>query len=52
MLRTEFYTRVIRSGVFLQPYHHGYVAYRHTDEDIDAAAGAIREALEELRSMV
>ena len=47
-LRTDFYTRVIRRGVFLQPYHHGYVAYRHTDEDMDYAALVIRESLEGL----
>ncbi len=47
-LRTEFYTEVIRRGVFLQPYHHGYVAYRHTDEDLDQAVQAVREALEGL----
>ncbi len=50
-LRTEFYTRVIRRGVFLQPYHHGYVAYRHKDEDLDYTASVIRESLEELRSL-
>ncbi len=48
-LRNEFYTQVIRRGVFLQPYHHGYVAYRHTDEDLDYAALAIRESLGELK---
>ena len=48
-LRTEFYTQLIRRGVFLQPYHHGYVAYRHTDEDLDFAANAIQEALDELK---
>jgi len=50
-LRTEFYTRVIRRGVFLQPYHHGYVAYRHTDEDLDLAVDAIGEALEAIRHL-
>jgi len=50
-LRTEFYTQLIRQGVFLQPYHHGYIAYRHTDEDLDFAAGAIQEALHGLKSL-
>ncbi len=50
-LRNEFYTQVIRRGVFLQPYHHGYVAYRHTDEDLDYAALVIRESLDELRPL-
>ena len=48
-LRTAFYTQVIRRGVFLQPYHHGYVAYRHTNGEIDRAAAAVGEALEEIR---
>ncbi|MCZ7583233.1 MAG: aminotransferase class III-fold pyridoxal phosphate-dependent enzyme [Deltaproteobacteria bacterium] len=47
-LRTRFYTEVIRRGVFLQPYHHGYIAWRHTDVDLDQAAGAIEEALKAL----
>jgi glutamate-1-semialdehyde aminotransferase len=51
-LRNEFYTQVIRRGVFLQPYHHGYIAYRHTDEDLKQAENAIKEALDELKKMV
>ncbi len=51
-LRNEFYTQVIRRGVFLQPYHHGYIAYRHTDEDLDNAATAIKEALEDVQKMM
>ncbi|MCD5416269.1 aminotransferase class III-fold pyridoxal phosphate-dependent enzyme [Candidatus Bipolaricaulota bacterium] len=43
--RNEFYTQLIRRGVFLQPYHHGYIAYRHTDEDLQHAAAAIEDAL-------
>lgn len=48
-LRNEFYTQLIRRGLFLQPYHHGYIAYRHTDEDLKRAAAAIAESLEELK---
>ncbi|MEA1972000.1 MAG: aminotransferase class III-fold pyridoxal phosphate-dependent enzyme [Candidatus Cloacimonadota bacterium] len=44
-IRVEFYTQLIRRGVFLQPYHHGYIAYRHTDEDLDYAAKMIGESL-------
>lgn len=50
-LRNEFYTQLIRQGVFLQPYHHGYIAYRHTDEDLDFAANAIQEALNGLKQL-
>ncbi len=45
-LRTAFYTQLIRRRVFLQPYHHGYVAYRHTAKDLAYAADMIAESLE------
>lgn len=48
-LRPAFYTELIRRGVFLQPYHHGYIAYRHTDEDLDYAANMIEESLNEIK---
>ena len=44
--RTDFYTQLIRRGVFLQPFHHGYVCYRHTKEDLDYTVQAISEALD------
>jgi len=44
--RKRFYTETIRRGLFLQPYHHWYISYRHTNEDLDCALGAIEEALE------
>lgn len=43
--RTDFYAQLIRRGVFLAPYHHGYICYRHTEEDLDIAAKAVDEAL-------
>jgi len=43
--RTAFYTQLVRRGVFMQPYHHGYVCYRHTREDLAQAVAAAREAL-------
>ena len=43
--RTCFYTEVIRRGVFLQPFHHGYIMCRHTDADLAQAAQAIEDAL-------
>ena len=46
-LREEFYRQLIRRKVFLQPYHHGYIAYRHTNEDLDFAADMIEESLKE-----
>ena len=44
--RKDFYTQLIRRNVFLQPYHHGYICYRHTTEDMDYTINAIGEALE------
>lgn len=51
-LRNEFYTQLIRRKVFLQPYHHGYICYRHTDEDLAYTVQAIKESLAELKSLV
>lgn len=47
--RVKFYTELIRRKVFLQPYHHGYIAYRHTDADLNYAASMIEESLAEVR---
>lgn len=44
--RTRFYTETIRRGLFIQPYHHWYIAYRHTAADLDYALQTIAEALE------
>lgn len=43
--RTEFYTQLIRQGIFLQPYHHGYTCYRHTKEELAQTLSAIDKAL-------
>lgn len=51
-LRTEFYTQLIRRKVFLQPYHHGYICYRHTNEDLTYTVGAIKDSLSELKRML
>ena len=44
--RNEFFTQLIRQGIFMQPYHHGYIAYRHTDEDLALAVEAVKDSLE------
>ena len=51
-LRTEYYTQLIRHNVFMQPYHHGYICYRHTDEDLAYTVEAIRESLAEVKKML
>lgn len=43
--RTEFYTQAIRRGLFIQPYHHWYIAHRHTDEDLARALQIVDESL-------
>jgi 3-aminobutanoyl-CoA transaminase len=51
LYRNEFYTQLIRMGVFLQPYHHGYIAFRHTEEDLNQAVNAIAEAFRHIESL-
>jgi len=46
--RDEFYTQMIRRGIFFAPHHHGYICYRHTDEDLEITARAIDESLAHL----
>ncbi|MBS3942738.1 MAG: aminotransferase class III-fold pyridoxal phosphate-dependent enzyme [Dethiobacter sp.] len=49
--RTRFYTETIRRGVFIQPYHHWYIAHRHTDQDLNRVLQAIAEALDIAKQM-
>jgi len=51
-LREEFYRQLIRRKVFLQPYHHGYICYRHTEEDLKYTADMIEESLRETKKMI
>ncbi|PIS47132.1 MAG: glutamate-1-semialdehyde 2,1-aminomutase [Elusimicrobia bacterium CG08_land_8_20_14_0_20_51_18] len=51
-MRNEFYAQLIRRKVFLQPYHHGYVCYRHSPKDMRYAADMVGEALEIVKSKV
>ena len=44
--RNDFYTQLIRRRVFMQPYHHGYICYRHTEEELEYSVNAIKESLE------
>ncbi|MFW9827228.1 MAG: aspartate aminotransferase family protein [Candidatus Thorarchaeota archaeon] len=51
-LREEFYRQLIRRKVFLQPFHHGYIAYRHTDKDLDYASEMIYESLKDCKKVI
>ncbi len=41
----DFYTQLIRRGVFMSPHHHTYLCHRHTEEDLDITVKAIDESL-------
>jgi hypothetical protein len=43
--RTDFYTQMIRKKFFFSPYHHAYICYRHTEEDLTLTLTAIEESL-------
>ncbi len=43
--RTAFYTYMIRAGVFLHPYHHGYIAVRHTRQQLERVIQTTEDAL-------
>ncbi len=43
--RTDFYTQLIRKGFFFSPYHHSYISFRHTEEDLNSTLTAIEESL-------
>ncbi|KKN09954.1 hypothetical protein LCGC14_1041460 [marine sediment metagenome] len=51
-LREEFYRQLIRRKVFLQPYHHGYICFRHSNEDLDYAANMIDESLKACKNII
>jgi glutamate-1-semialdehyde aminotransferase len=51
-LREEFYRQLIRRNVFLQPFHHGYICYRHTEEDLEHAATQIEDSLKECKNLI
>jgi len=43
--RKDFYTQLIRKGFFFSPYHHAYISFRHTEEDLSLTLTAIEESL-------
>jgi glutamate-1-semialdehyde aminotransferase len=43
--RTDFYTQLIRRKFFFSPYHHAYISFRHTEEDLELTLNAIDESL-------
>ena len=49
-LRDIFYTSLIRNRILIGPNHHGYIAHRHTDEDLKAVLEAVEEALSDVKA--
>jgi 3-aminobutanoyl-CoA transaminase len=47
--RTDFYTQLIRRGFFFTPFHHAYISYRHTKQDLELTLTAIEESLAYVR---
>ncbi|MEJ2024539.1 MAG: aminotransferase class III-fold pyridoxal phosphate-dependent enzyme [Deltaproteobacteria bacterium] len=47
--RKDFYTHLIRKGFFFSPYHHAYISFRHTEEDLKKTLTAIEESLSYLK---
>jgi len=43
--RKDFYTQLIRRGIFFAPYHHSYISFRHTEEDLALTLNALDESL-------
>ncbi len=43
--RKDFYTQLIRKGFFFTPFHHAYISYRHTQEELELSLKAIDESL-------
>jgi len=42
--RADFYTQMIRKGFFFTPFHHAYISYRHTKEDLNLTLNAMDES--------
>jgi glutamate-1-semialdehyde 2,1-aminomutase/spore coat polysaccharide biosynthesis protein SpsF len=49
-MQLEFSAQAMRRKVFLAPYHHWYVSFRHTQEDLDYTADVVAESLEVVKS--
>lgn len=52
VLRNEFFTQMIRQRVFMAPYHHCYIAFRHTEQDLDDVVNAVGNAFDHLKTLV
>jgi len=51
-MRDVFFTSLIRNRILIGPNHHGYIAHRHTDEDLQRVLAAAEEALSDAGAAV
>ena len=49
-LKDIFYTSLIRNRILIGPNHHGYIAHRHTEEDLKTVLDAVEEALADVKA--
>ena len=42
--RKDFYTQMIRKKFFFTPFHHSYICWRHTPEDLELTLNAMDES--------
>ncbi len=52
LLRNEFYKNLINKKVFSHPYHHSYICFRHSYEDLDYVISAIEESLKDIKKLI
>lgn len=41
----DFYTQLIRRGIFMSPHHHAYLCHRHSGKDLEITSRAIADCL-------
>lgn len=51
-IRDIFYTSLIRNRILIGPNHHGYIAHRHTEEDLKTVLEAVDEALSDVKAAI
>ena len=51
-MRTLFYSYLIRAGVFLAPFHHGYIMYRHSEKDLENVIDRIESSFNYLKKNI
>ena len=52
LLRNEFYKNLINKKIFSHPYHHSYICFRHSYEDLDYVINAIEEGFKDIKKLI